>query len=135
LDFWAAAAVDPKEGPPASAPAATAPAESGAESGIEDRLAKERWSGDLEGMVQRRFIRALVIYGKTFYFLDGATQKGITYEALREFETFLNQRLKTGKVTVHVILVPVSRDQTGPALAEGRGSRQIQHRQSAPSCG
>lgn len=28
------------------------------------------WTGDFDGMVKRRVIRALVVYSKPFYFLD-----------------------------------------------------------------
>jgi len=31
-----------------------------------------KWTGDLDEMAERRLIRALVPYSKTFYFLDGA---------------------------------------------------------------
>ena len=32
-------------------------------------------TGDFDAMVERRFVRALVVYSGTFYFLDGGTQK------------------------------------------------------------
>jgi membrane-bound lytic murein transglycosylase MltF len=81
----------------------------------------EKWIGDLDGMVKRRRIRALVVYSKTFYFVDGATQRGATYDGLRAFEDDLNRRLKTGNLKVNVIFIPVSRDELLPALLEGRG--------------
>ena len=37
-------------------------------------------------MVERGYIRVLVVHSRTGYFLDGPRQKGITYEALKEFE-------------------------------------------------
>ncbi len=51
----------------------------------------EPWHGDLDGMVQRRVIRAVVAVSMTLYFLDGAMQRGITYEALQQFEASLNK--------------------------------------------
>jgi membrane-bound lytic murein transglycosylase MltF len=81
----------------------------------------ERWTGDFDGMIDRRLIRALVVYSKTFYFLDGAEQKGATYEALKLFEETINKGLGTGHLKVHVLIVPVSRDRLLPALVEGRG--------------
>ncbi|MCK5203975.1 MAG: hypothetical protein KAR15_08885, partial [Desulfobacterales bacterium] len=45
----------------------------------------KKWSGDFDGMAERHLIRALVPYSKTFYFLDGADQRGLTYELLKEF--------------------------------------------------
>ncbi|MGD8724539.1 MAG: hypothetical protein PVG00_11445, partial [Desulfobacterales bacterium] len=39
----------------------------------------QKWSGDFDGMSKRHLIRALVPPSKTFYFLDGADQRGLTY--------------------------------------------------------
>jgi membrane-bound lytic murein transglycosylase MltF len=75
--------------------------------------------GDLDQMLERRVIRALVVPNKTNYFLDGATQRGISYEALREFEKFLNQK-HPRRLKVHVVIIPVTRDQVFRALGEGR---------------
>jgi membrane-bound lytic murein transglycosylase MltF len=82
---------------------------------------KEPWTGDLDGMVERGFIRALVTYSKTNYFFDGANQRGITYEALREFEELLNQRLGRRMLKVDIIIIPVRRDELFPALVSGLG--------------
>jgi len=82
---------------------------------------QESWTGDLDGMVERGFIRALVTYSKTNYFFDGATQRGITYEGLREFEKFLNEKLGRGTLKVNVVVIPVRRDELFPALAAGLG--------------
>ena len=56
----------------------------------------------------------------TGYFLDGATQRGITYDALQAFEKALNEKLNTGNLKVHVAIIPVARDQLIPALLDGR---------------
>jgi membrane-bound lytic murein transglycosylase MltF len=84
------------------------------------------WTGDLPGMIERRNIRALVAYSKTNYFLDGPQERGITYELLKLYEKGLNQELeKRGKkkknLQVHVIIIPVSRDQLIPLLLQGKG--------------
>jgi membrane-bound lytic murein transglycosylase MltF len=79
------------------------------------------WTGDLDGMVKRRIIRALVPYSKTFYFLDGATQRGITYEGLQIFEKWLNKELGTGHLKVRVIIIPAMRDELFSGLVDGRG--------------
>jgi membrane-bound lytic murein transglycosylase MltF len=79
------------------------------------------WTGDLDGMLKRRQIRALVVSSKTFYFVDRGTQRGATYDALRAFEDDLNRRLRTGPLRVHVVFVPVRRDELLPMLVQGRG--------------
>ena len=81
----------------------------------------EEWAGDLDGMVERGSVRALVTYSKTFYFLDGGTQRGATYEGLLEFEKYLNQQLGRRTLKVHVLIIPVHRDELLPALAQGLG--------------
>ena len=56
------------------------------------------WRGDLDGIVSRRYLRILVTFSRTNYFLDKGEQRGATYEAARAFETFLNKELKTGSL-------------------------------------
>jgi membrane-bound lytic murein transglycosylase MltF len=105
-----------------ASPATTlgAPAEPGAVLPIE-QLVAERWTGDLDEMRRRRVIRVLVTYSKTFYFLDGAQQRGLTYEQLKGFEEFLNARLATGHLKINVVFIPVARDELLPGLVAGRG--------------
>ena len=89
---------------------------------IESDLALGRkWSGDFDGMAERHLIRALVPPSKTFYFLDGADQRGLTYELLKEFETYLNKQLKRNALKIKVIVIPTKRDRMLPALVEGFG--------------
>jgi membrane-bound lytic murein transglycosylase MltF len=86
-----------------------------------DAIVTKTWTGDLPGMIQRRQIRVLVTYNKTGYFIDKGVQRGITYDAFRLFETDLNARRKTGNLPIHVVFLPVSRDELADALTKGRG--------------
>jgi membrane-bound lytic murein transglycosylase MltF len=79
------------------------------------------WTGDFEGMVERRKIRVLVPYSKTFYFLDGATQRGIAYEGMQIFGKWLNKQLGKGHLKVRVIMIPTARDELFSGLVDGRG--------------
>lgn len=80
------------------------------------------WTGDLDGMVERRQVRALVPYSRTFYFLDGqGSQRGLSHAFMEAFEDFLNTRLDTGLLRVQVVYVPVTRDRLVPWLLAGRG--------------
>lgn len=79
------------------------------------------WTGDLDGMIERRLIRVLTVYSKTFFFVDRGTQRGTAHDALKLFEETLNKKLKTKHLRVAVAFIPVSRDELLPALAEGRG--------------
>jgi hypothetical protein len=44
------------------------------------------WSGDLDGMIERRVIRVLTVNSKTFYFHDRGTLRGTVVEFYRLFE-------------------------------------------------
>jgi len=85
------------------------------------RHVERKWRGDLDGMVKRRMIRALVVYSKTFYFIDRGAPHGTSYDTLTAFEAYLNRKLKRRHLRVHVVFIPVSRDQLLPALLQGRG--------------
>jgi len=78
--------------------------------------------GDLPALVERRLIRVLTVHNKTNYFLDGAQQRGVTYEVAKAFEEFLNRDQKIAKRRpLSVAFVPVHRDQLIPMLLAGHG--------------
>jgi len=79
------------------------------------------WTGDLDGMVERRRVRVLVTFNATNYFVDLGQQGGVTYEAGRLLEKDLNKRFKKGNLQIDVVFLPVARDKLLPALAEGYG--------------
>ena len=85
----------------------------------------EPWTGDFDGMVKRRIIRALVVYNQTNYFFDGLRPRGISYDALVEFERGLNEKLKTRHLKVYVIHIPVTRDRLLPMLVSGQGDLAV----------
>jgi len=82
----------------------------------------ERLGGDLDAMIGRRAIRALVPYSRTFYFLDReGNQRGLSHAFMEAFEAHINDKLDSGLLKVSVVLVPVTRDRLIPWLLEGRG--------------
>ena len=78
------------------------------------------FTGDFDELVKRRAIRVGVTFNRTHYFIDRGQERGITFEALKSFESDLNTDLKTGNLKVHVVIVPMSRDQLYPALSTGK---------------
>ena len=76
-------------------------------------------------MKQKREIRALVTHSKTFYFYDGAVQRGLSYDALTAFEKFVNRELDSKTLKVRVVFVPVTRGQLLPALEAGYGDLAV----------
>jgi membrane-bound lytic murein transglycosylase MltF len=81
------------------------------------------WTGDLDGMVQRRMIRVLTTFSKTQYFVDRGTPRGTAYDQGKLLEDALNAKTKSksGHLTINVQFVPVSRDELIPALLAGKG--------------
>ena len=96
-------------------------ATAGPELEIGFRVHDERWTGDLDKMESERLIRVLTVYGLGRYFIDGGQEKGITVELFRAFENYINDRLGKKHMRVHVVFIPVSRDELLPSLIEGRG--------------
>jgi membrane-bound lytic murein transglycosylase MltF len=114
----------PAPGPATSAaapatPKTATPTDAAWDEAIRELLAP--WKGDLDGMVERRYVRMLVTFSKTNYFLDQATQHGITYDAGKLFEDTLNAGRGSNAVRVNVAFIPVRRDDLLRALADGRG--------------
>jgi membrane-bound lytic murein transglycosylase MltF len=81
----------------------------------------EPFKGDLDGMVKRRVIRVLTVQNPVLYFVDRGREVGMTYELIKAFEKRLNENLGNKLVTLHVIAIPVARDQLIPWLLDGRG--------------
>ena len=102
-------ATPPPAPAPAPAPAPVAPA------GL------PTWSGDLPVLLEKRVVRMLVVFSKTFYFIDKGQQRGITYDFGMELEKYLNASNKDKTRPIRVIFIPVARDQLLPALAAGAG--------------
>lgn len=76
---------------------------------------------DLDGLVQRRQIRALVAWSSTDYYLDKGRPRGMFYEITSEFERWYNKREKRVLQPVHVVIIPVARDELISMLEAGRG--------------
>ncbi len=74
--------------------------------------------GDLDSMLARRQIRVLVPPSRLFYYFDGVEQKGLTFEILLQFETWLEKRKG---VEINLVFIPSSRDKLFSYLLAGRG--------------
>ncbi len=100
-----------KQAPPAAAPAP-----------VRQMVVKNQpWTGDLDKMLERRMIRVLVPYSRTLYYTDKGRERGLTADAARELEMYLNQKYKTGKRPITVYLLPTTRDKLLSGVAGGLG--------------
>ena len=80
-----------------------------------------QWTGDFDGMVERRLIRVLVVSNKMMFFFDKAQIRGVTHDAFKEFEKFINRKLKIKSRKIKIVFIPVTRNKLLPWLQEGRG--------------
>jgi len=76
-------------------------------------------------MDKRRVVRGLVTFNRASFFFDNGRFRGMTYDALMDFEKFLNRKLhpndRTGKEKTHVVLVPTTFSNGGSDLLNGNG--------------
>src|SRR6188768_587231 len=77
--------------------------------------------GDLDSMIARRRIRALVPYTHFYYTINMNERSGIAFEALNLFENSLNGQLGLQPHQVRIIFIPVNRAQIIPLLRDGYG--------------
>jgi membrane-bound lytic murein transglycosylase MltF len=80
----------------------------------------EAWTGDLDGITKRGFIRILTVHNPLFFTFDGMEQRGLGPEVAKMFEEHLAEEI--GRVrSPTVVLIPVARDELLPGLIAGRG--------------
>lgn len=77
--------------------------------------------GDLDSMIARRRIRALVPYTHLYYYVNGRERRGIAFEALNRLEKDINDQLHFNPPKVRVLFIPVNRTQVIPLLRDGYG--------------
>ncbi len=102
------------------ASAGSAVADSVDEAALQEFVAAP-WTGDLEGMRERGFVRLLTTYNPLYFTYDGIEQRGIVVESARAFEDHLGQASNRKGGDLHVVLIPVARDELLPSLRAGRG--------------
>ena len=81
----------------------------------------KQYSDDLDGLLEKRYIRVLTTFNKTNFYLSGSKPYGFEYSLLKDYETFLNKKYKRRNLKVVLEFISVSRDQLIPALLNGYG--------------
>ena len=79
------------------------------------------WTGDLDGMVERRLIRVLTTFSRTQYFIDRGAPRGTAYDQGKLLEAELNKKLGSSRLMINLQFVALSRNELVPALLEGKG--------------
>ena len=95
-------------------------------------IQEKSWTGDFNGMLERRLIRVLVPYSRSLYFNDKGRERGITADNVRDFERWINKKYpkKQGKRTITVVISPHDPGQAAPGGRPGvrRHCRRQPHR-------
>ena len=80
-------------------------------------------TGDFDDILaaRNRRIVVLVTHSRALYFNDKGQERGLVADMARDFERYINKKLKTGARPITVVMVPVTRDRLLPSLAAGLG--------------
>jgi len=88
----------------------------------------ERFTGDLGALRKRGFIRVLVTYNRTSFFLTGAADgemgveaRGYEHDAMEQYKKFLNRKASRRRPHLQMVYVPVPFDHLIDALKNGEG--------------
>jgi membrane-bound lytic murein transglycosylase MltF len=82
--------------------------------------ANELWSGDLDDIIERRFLRILTVHNPLFFSFDGEKQRGVMADLAKMFEKHLAEEIGSVRSPT-IVIIPVGRDELIPGLIEGRG--------------
>ncbi|MCF8103935.1 MAG: lytic transglycosylase F [Desulfohalobiaceae bacterium] len=80
-----------------------------------------RYSDDLPGLLEKRYIRVLVTVNRTNFFISQGRLAGYEYELLKGYENFLNKQINDNHLNVVLEFIPVSREELLPKLVQGYG--------------
>lgn len=81
----------------------------------------DRYIDDLDGLLERRYIRVLTTYNRTNFFLAGGRPRGFEYELLKEYQKDINKDISRRELRVVFEFIPVPRDRLIPDLLAGYG--------------
>jgi len=86
------------------------------------KLEHKIWTGDFDGMLERRVIRIFVPFSRTLYFNDKGRERGLTAENALDFEQYLNTkyRAKLRPRPLTIVLIPATRDRLLSAVVDGQ---------------
>ncbi len=86
-----------------------------------DTHLSKKMTQDLDGILNRKYLRVLTTINKTNFYLSDGRLVGYEYSLLKEYEKYLNRRVKKNELKTVVEFVPVARDQLIPKLEAGYG--------------
>jgi membrane-bound lytic murein transglycosylase MltF len=90
-------------------------------------VVNDPWTGDLDGILDRRLLRVITTYNRTNFFVEHGQGRGLEYESMMRFGAWFGDRRTQDAarggpaVAMRVVFVPVPREELIPALLAGRG--------------
>ena len=83
----------------------------------------EPWTGDFDGMLERRRLRVLVPFSRSLYYNEKGRERGLIGETVRDFERYINKkyRKRLARRPITVMMIPTTRDRLLPELLAGLG--------------
>ncbi len=84
-------------------------------------LAGQKWTGDLDGMIARGFVRILTAYNPIYFSYNGDAESGLAADIAREFQKRMVEWYGKKGRSLTVVTVPVPRDELIPRLLAGQG--------------
>jgi membrane-bound lytic murein transglycosylase MltF len=81
------------------------------------------WKGDFDGMLQKRLVRVLAPYSRTFYFNELGRERGYAADLVRVVEKYLNTTLakQLGNRPLTFMIIPTTRDKLISGVTDGVG--------------
>jgi len=87
---------------------------------LEEKL-RDPFTGDFDALIERGYIRVLIPFSKSGYFIDKGVKRGSAVDLMTEFDKHLN-KLHGKKVReAKIVLIPTPRHRLFSDLYEGRG--------------
>ncbi|MBD3180054.1 MAG: transporter substrate-binding domain-containing protein, partial [Candidatus Latescibacteria bacterium] len=79
------------------------------------------YTDDLEGLLERKYIRVLTVFNRTNFFISRGRFLGFEYELIKDYQKYLNRTLPGGELRVVVDFVICPRDSLIEKLRSGYG--------------
>lgn len=86
-----------------------------------EKVLRKPFTGDFDAIVERGFLRVLVPFSKTAYFIDNGVQRGTAVDLMTELGKFLDKKYGKKVRDGQLVMIPTPRADLFTGLAEGQG--------------
>ena len=91
---------------------------------LEETLSKP-YDGDFDAILERGYMRVLIPFSKTGFFIDRGVQRGVSVDLMIEFEKHLDKAYGKKVQDFEIVLMPTPRERLFTDLAGNRGDIAI----------